>query len=116
MKSSLNNISANSKVAIPLQEELVKYGIVRRQAAKEAPYREGGKPNFFGIKDYAGEDVELVFDSNVENLMDEDMTLGLVAPDDVSFDMLATTNFPEAVKRKDPESLRRYLRKILDEA
>lgn len=99
-----------------LSDNLAAYGLVRDIAAKKAPV-DLKKANFFGMEDRGGE-VELVFSKDKKTLADateEGMQLAVVAPEDESFNMLLTTDFPRAVSDKSPETLRDFLRRILDE-
>ncbi len=99
-----------------LTDELAAYGLVRAIASKKAPVNLE-KPNFFGMQD-KGEEVELLFTKDTKELVaatEEGMQLAVVAPEDESFNMLLTKDFPKAVSDKDPETLRDFLRRILDE-
>lgn len=105
-----------SKVDSTLTDDLAAYGLVRDIAAKKAPVNLE-KPNFFGLQD-KGEEVELLFTKDNKTLVEateEGMQLAVVAPEDESFNMLLTKDFPKAVSDKDPETLRDFLRRILDE-
>ncbi|MES2704836.1 MAG: hypothetical protein V4649_19530 [Bacteroidota bacterium] len=111
------NTSHLSKVDENLQSELAEYGLIRAVAAKKAPVNLE-KPNFFGIED-RGSEVELLFskdDKILAEATEEGMQLALVAPENEPFNMLLTRDFPAAIRGKDPETLREFLRRILDES
>lgn len=111
------NTSHLSKVDSTLSADLAEYGIIRAVAVKKAPVR-FDKPNFFGYEN-RGAEVELVFTQDDETLVEateDGMQLALVAPDNETFNMLLSTDFPEAIKRTEPETLREFLRRILDES
>jgi hypothetical protein len=90
---------------------------MRAVAAKKAPVNLT-KPNFFGYED-RGAEVEFLFTKDKKTLAEateEGMQLAMVAPENESFNMLLTSNFPEAIKKADPETLREFLRHIVDES
>jgi hypothetical protein len=111
------NTSHLSKVDSTLSADLAEYGLIRAVAAKKAPVR-FDKPNFFGFED-RGAEVEMLFTDDDKTLVEateEGMQLALVAPENESFNMLLTRDFPEAIKQAKPETLREFLRRILDES
>lgn len=110
------NTSQLTVVNSTLSDSLAAYGLVRSIAAKKAPVNLE-KPNFFGLEN-KGEETELLFtkdDSTLVEATEKGMQLAVVAPEDESFNMLLTKDFPRAVSDKDPETLRDFLRRILDE-
>lgn len=99
-----------------LREELAEYGLVYAVAAKKAPAKVG-EANFFGM-DKRNDSVDLVFtkdDKELANAVEDGMQLAVVAPENESFDMLLTSDFPRAIAGKDKETLRDFLRRIVDE-
>lgn len=102
-----------TKVSESLSEDLAQYGLVRAVAEKAAPVNTKN-PNFFGMRDN-GMDTELVFSKDIDTLVESEMDLALVAPENETFNMLLTKDFRKAVEQKDDESLRDFLRRLLDE-
>lgn len=106
----------STKVSENLQEELAAFGILRSKVMEKAAPREDGEAEFFGIKNYGGNTVELKFDTSIDEIQNANMTVALAAPELSTFNMLVTTNFDEAVKVSTKEDLRSYLRRIVDKA
>ena len=102
-----------TKISEPLQEDLAKYGILRKVAEKNAPVSVDD-PNFFGVRQ-AGSDVELIFSTSKEELSEPNVQVSVLAPAIDSFDMLMTVNFPEAIKKTDKKTLREFVNRLLDE-
>src|SRR6478752_1922355 len=99
------NTSQLTVVDQNLREELAAYGLVHAVAAKKAPVSHK-QANFFGVDD-KGEEVELLFtkdDKTLANAVENGMQLAVVAPEDESFDMLLTNDFPKAIQGKDQET------------
>lgn len=113
------NINKYSKLQQETQEELAEYGLMRDKALKgAAPKKDGdnwANANYFGIDRYGtGEDTKFKFDASIKEIDDANMELATVAPDDVTFDMLSTTDLQEGLKGKSEESIRGFLRRLFD--
>lgn len=102
----------HTRVSAELQKELAQFGILRQDVMEKAPPKEG-KPNFFGIK-YEGEVPELAFGLDVKQIQEREMSVGMAAPMDKSFDMLMTENFEGTVKTADQTDLRSFIRRLVD--
>lgn len=107
------DISHVTKVSDTLNEELAQYGIVRDVAVKLAPVNTK-TASLFGFNDN-GADTELLFSDDADVLVESKMDLAIVAPENESFNMLLTKDFKKAVESKDEDSLRGFLRRLLDE-
>jgi hypothetical protein len=110
------HINKSTRVSESLQEEMAEFGLLRSKVMENAPPKESGEPNFFGVRNYGGDRIELKFDTSIEAMQDDNMTVALAAPDLETFNMLVTTNFDEAVKTGSKEDIRSYLRRIVDKA
>lgn len=111
------NTSLVTKLDDNLRDDLAQYGIVRAVAAKKAPANKD-KANFFGYQD-RGAEVELVFskdDKVLAEAVEDGMQLALIPTENEPFNMLIQKDFKKAIVGKDPETLREFLRRILDEA
>lgn len=106
----------STRVSEHVQEELAEYGILRSKVMENAAPKETGEPNFFGMRNYGGDNIELKFDTSIEAIQDAGMTVSLAAPELESFNMLVTKNFDEAVKVGSKDEVRAYLRRIVDKA
>lgn len=102
-----------TKISESLSDDLAQYGIIRAVAAKAAPVNKKSA-NFFGLNN-DGTDTELVFSKDIDHLVESEMDLALVAPENESFNMLLTKDFKKAVTEKDEDTLRAFLRRLLDE-
>jgi hypothetical protein len=71
-------------------------------------------PKFFGVRNY-GQDTEVVFTDNAEELNSNGTQISVLAPEIEPFDMLLTRDFTNAVKRADPKTLRQFIKRIMDE-
>lgn len=110
-----NNTNKSTKVSTELQADLAQYGLVRAEAIKNAPVKRTGTPNFFGIKNEGSETV-LKFNTSIETIQDNGMTVALVAPENESFNMLVTKDFKKAVEGSTIDNLRSFVRRIFDRA
>lgn len=113
------SINKYSKLNQEKQEELAEYGLMRDKALKSAAPKKDGdnwtNANYFGIDRYGtSEDVEFKFDASIKEIDDSSMELAAVAPDDVTFDMLSTTDLQEGLKGKSEDSIRGFLRRLFD--
>lgn len=109
--SSSNNES--TKVSLTLQDDLAQYGLTRDKAAKQAPVRSSGEPNFFGMKE-TGSKTELKFGGDIAAIQKAGMTVSLVAPENESFNMIVTKDFRRAVAGSTEDTLRSFVRRIFD--
>jgi hypothetical protein len=110
------NTSQLTVVDENLRQELAAYGLVHSVAEKKAPVS-NTKANFFGVERH-GEEVEMLFtkdDKILADAVDDGMQLAVVAPENESFDMLLTSDFPKAIQGKDSQTLREFIRRIVDE-
>lgn len=101
-----------TKIDQTLQEDLTQYGLVRAIAEKAAPV-DTDSPNFFGLRE-KGQEVELIFNDKKE-LLEPGVQVSVAVPEIEPFDMLATEDFSEAVKKADPKTLREFITKLLDD-
>lgn len=105
--------SQNTAISPELQQDLVQYGLVRKAAQKGAPMNLEN-PKFFGVRDY-GQNTELVFTDNADELNSNGTQISVLAPEIDAFDMLLTRDFGNAVKRADAKTLRQFIKRIMDE-
>lgn len=103
-----------SKVPAELQAELAEYRLFRDKAIDKTSDLSGVK--FFGIVDKGDERTLRVADdlSSLDNDTLNSMQLAVVAPDNETFDMLASKDFTKKLKLNTPANLRRFLLKLLD--
>lgn len=101
--------NTSTVVSEELQQELAEYGIFRKEAVKNT----SASNPMFGFRDtYNG--YEAKYHASAASIQDAQMQIAVVAPENMPFDMLVTTNFKEAVRTARPDDLRAYLRSIVD--
>ena len=98
-------------MSVPLQKELLEYGLTRSEAV------EGSKklpsPSYFGWK-RNGTKTDLKFSKNLQSLHDDAMNLGIIVPDNQAFDLMAPANYGQALSMKNPKTIRKFLSDLLD--
>ena len=105
----------NNKMPQELQSELASYGLMRQTAKQTAPKYSGSGPNYFGILE-TGEEYKLLFTNDLRKIGEQrdSMQLAIVAPENVSFDMLEPKDYSQGKRLKDETTIRRLLSNLLD--
>lgn len=108
------SILHNNRMDSQLQQDLGEYGIFRQRVVSGAKKLPKNEP-YFGINGTScDDDVQLFFPKNNVSEVD-DMELGQVVPTGTdSYNMLEPAQFGKSLSTKNPNTIRTYLRKLLE--
>lgn len=96
---------------LPLQKQLLEYGLARATAKKGAAKLDA--PAYFGIKK-DGEETKFKFTEDLQSISDDSMDLAMLIPDDQSFDLMAPADYGKKLSLKNPKTIRKFLSDLLD--
>lgn len=110
-------LHSNNKMDSQLQQDLGEYGLFRQRVIEGAGKLPKNEP-YFGLDGSLRDpEVKMFFPKNNINELDTSsgMELAQLVPDSTeTYNMLKPAQFGEALSMKSPQTIRNYLRKLLE--